>query len=149
MVPITIAMLAVQIVAFHISWYAGLIAVGMSFFLSLVACRARERRHDPDRRHGQSHAAHFRRPAPGQDLPELAAAGIAANSASSSADLLDRPQKRLPAGRQSRKQFLAQFYGVFFGTLAIVPIWFLMVPDKEQLESLPRPHAQWEPSPRS
>ncbi len=38
-VPIAIALLLVQIIAFQIQWWAGLIAVGMSFVLSLVACR--------------------------------------------------------------------------------------------------------------
>src|SRR5204863_6893642 len=40
MIPIGLALLAVQSIAFHIHWWAGLIAVGMSFVLSLVASRA-------------------------------------------------------------------------------------------------------------
>src|SRR5262249_26764421 len=40
MIPLTIAMVILQIKAFEISWYAGLIAVAMSFVLSMVACRA-------------------------------------------------------------------------------------------------------------
>src|SRR5262249_52587642 len=36
-------------------------------------------------------------------------------------------------------------FGVFFGTLAIVPIWFLMVPDKAHLEKFAAPATRtWE-----
>lgn len=146
MVPITIAMLAVQIVAFKISIYAGLIAVVMSFFLSLVACRATgETDTTPIGAMGKVMQLLFALLHPGKIVPNLAAAGIAANSASSSADLLTDLKSGYLLGANPRKQFLAQFFGVFFGTIAIVPIWFLMVPDKEQLEKFAAPATrQWE-----
>src|SRR5207247_5485937 len=40
MIPITIAMVLVQIIGFSIAWWAGLVAIAMAFVLSLVACRA-------------------------------------------------------------------------------------------------------------
>jgi uncharacterized oligopeptide transporter (OPT) family protein len=42
-------------------------------------------------------------------------------------------------GANPRKQFLAQFVGIFFGTLAVVPAWYLMVPTKEKLEAFNPP----------
>jgi len=146
MVPISLAMLAIQIVAFNISWYAGLISIGMSFFLSLVACRATgETDTTPIGAMGKVMQLLFALLHPGKIVPNLAAAGIAANSASSSADLLTDLKSGYLLGANPRKQFLAQFSGVFFGTLAIVPIWFLMVPNKAELEKFAAPATrQWE-----
>ncbi|MBX3379653.1 MAG: OPT/YSL family transporter [Phycisphaeraceae bacterium] len=146
MIPITIAMLAVQIMAFHISWWAGLIAIGMSFFLSLVACRATgETDTTPIGAMGKVMQLLFAGLHPGQIFPNLAAAGIAANSASSSADLLTDLKSGYLLGANARRQFIAQFFGVFFGTLAIVPVWFLMVPNRAELEKFAAPATrQWE-----
>ncbi|MFZ4428798.1 MAG: OPT family oligopeptide transporter [Phycisphaerales bacterium] len=146
MLPITIAMLFVQIVAFHISWWAGLIAIAMSGVLSLVASRATgETDTTPIGAMGKVMQLAFAVFHPGQIVPNLASAGIAANSASSSADLLTDLKSGYLLGANPRRQFLAQFFGVFFGTLAIVPIWFLMVPDKAALEKFAAPATrQWE-----
>jgi OPT family oligopeptide transporter len=143
MVPITIAMLIIQVVAFDIAWWAGLIAVAMSFVLSLVASRATgETDTTPIGAMGKVMQLIFAVLKPGQVVPNLASAGIAANSASSSADLLTDLKSGYLLGANPRRQFLAQFWGVFFGTLAIVPIWYLMVPTKAVLEKLPAPATQ-------
>ncbi len=146
MVPITIAMVILQYVAFNIHWWAGLIAVGMSFFLSLVACRATgETDTTPIGAMGKVMQLMFAGLHPGQIVPNLASAGIAANSASSSADLLTDLKSGYLLGANPKKQFIAQFVGVFFGTLAIVPVWFLMIPNKAALEKFPAPGTrQWE-----
>jgi OPT family oligopeptide transporter len=146
MIPVTIAMLFVQVIGFHISWWAGLIAVAMSFFLSLVACRATgETDTTPIGAMGKVMQLTFAVLHPGQIFPNLAAAGIAANSASSSADLLTDLKSGYLLGANPRKQFLAQFFGLFFGTLAIVPFWFLMVPTRDKLEHFAAPATrQWE-----
>jgi OPT family oligopeptide transporter len=146
MVPITIAMLFVQVIAFKIAWWAGLIAVAMSFVLSLVACRATgETDTTPIGAMGKVMQLTFAIFHPGQMVPNLASAGIAANSASSSADLLTDLKSGYLLGANPRRQFIAQFIGVFFGTIAIVPIWFLMVPNKAALEKFAAPATrQWE-----
>ncbi len=143
MVPITIAMVIIQMVAFEISWWAGLIAVAMSFVLSLVASRATgETDTTPIGAMGKVMQLLFAVLKPGMVQPNLASAGIAANSASSCADLLTDLKIGYLLGANPRRQFLAQFWGVFFGTVAIVPIWYLMVPDKATLEKLPAPATQ-------
>lgn len=146
LIPVTIAMLFVQIVAFHISWWAGLIAIAMSFFLSLVACRATgETDTTPIGAMGKVMQLLFAGLHPGQVVPNLASAGIAANSASSSADLLMDLKSGYLLGANPRRQFIAQFLGVFFGTLVIVPVWFLMVPNRAALEKFAAPATrQWE-----
>lgn len=143
MIPITIGMVIIQALAFKIAWWAGLIAVGMSFVLSMVASRATgETDTTPIGAMGKVMQLLFAIIKPGEVAPNLAAAGIAANSASSSADLLTDLKSGYLLGANPRRQFLAQFFGVFFGTLAIVPIWYLMVPTKAALEKLPAPATQ-------
>jgi len=146
MLPITIAMVWVQIVAFDVSWYAGVIAVAMSFVLSLVASRATgETDTTPIGAMGKVMQLTFAVLAPQNIAANLASAGIAANSASSSADLLTDLKMGYLLGANPRKQFLAQFIGVFFGTVAIIPIWYLMVPTREALEKFALPSTRaWE-----
>jgi uncharacterized oligopeptide transporter (OPT) family protein len=146
MVPITIAMIWLQIQAFGVTWYAGLIAVAMSFVLSLVASRATgETDTTPIGAMGKVMQLIFAGLAPANVQANLASAGIAANSASSSADLLTDLKTGYLLGANPRRQFLAQFFGVFFGTVAIVPIWFLMVPTREKLEAFALPSTRsWE-----
>ena len=146
MLPITIAMVWLQIQAFGVSWYAGLIAVAMSFVLSLVASRATgETDTTPIGAMGKVMQLMFAALAPKNIAANLASAGIAANSASSSADLLTDLKTGYLLGANPRKQFLAQFFGVFFGTVAIVPIWYLMVPTREKLETFALPSTRsWE-----
>jgi uncharacterized oligopeptide transporter (OPT) family protein len=143
MVPITIAMVILQVMAFKIAWWAGLIAVGMSFILSLVASRATgETDTTPIGAMGKVMQLLFAIFHPKELVPNLASAGIAANSASSSADLLTDLKSGYILGANPRKQFLAQLFGIFFGTVAIVPIWLLMVENKAKLESMPAPATQ-------
>ncbi|MDX2117145.1 MAG: OPT family oligopeptide transporter [Planctomycetota bacterium] len=145
MVPITIGMVVLQYMAFQISIVAGLIAVALSFVLSLVACRATgETDTTPIGAMGKVMQLTFAALHPGKIIPNLASAGIAANSASSSADLLTDLKSGYLLGANPRKQFLAQFAGIFFGTIAIVPVWYLMVPTKAALEKFPAPATnQW------
>jgi OPT family oligopeptide transporter len=147
LVPITIGLLAIQYVAFHISLWLGLIAVGMAFVLSLVASRATgETDTTPIGAMGKIMQLLFAvlSPPAASSLHvslehNLMAAATGANSASSSADLLTDLKSGYLLGANPRKQFLAQFIGIFFGTLAVVPAWYLMVPTKEKLEAFNPP----------
>jgi len=143
MVPISLAMLAIQVLAFDISWWAGTIAVALSFVLSLVAARATgETDTTPIGAMGKVMQLLFAVLHPKQIVPNLISAGIGANSASSSADLLTDLKSGYLLGANPRKQFIAQFVGIFFGTLAIVPAWYLMIPDQTALEKYPLPATQ-------
>lgn len=143
MIPITIVMLCVQLFAFHIGVIPGLIAVGMSFVLSLVACRATgETDTTPIGAMGKVMQLLFAFISPGNVTHNLVSAGIAANSASSSADLLTDLKSGYLLGANPRRQFIAQFMGIFFGTLAVVPGWYLMIPNVEALEKFPLPATQ-------
>jgi uncharacterized oligopeptide transporter (OPT) family protein len=141
--PIAIALVVVQMIAFQIQWWAGMIAVGMSFVLALVACRATgETDTTPIGAMGKVMQLLFAVISPGNVTHNLVSAGAGANSAASAADLLTDLKSGYLLGANPRRQFLAQFVGVFFGTLAIVPAWYLMIPDAAALEKYPLPATQ-------
>lgn len=146
LVPIGILMLAVQVLAFQIHWWAGLIAIAMSFVLAMVASRATgETDTTPVGAMGKVMQLLFALLSPGNVTHNLVSAGIGANSASASADLLTDLKSGYLLGANPRKQFLAQFVGVFFGTLAVIPAWYLMIPDAAALEKFPLPATRtWE-----
>jgi OPT family oligopeptide transporter len=143
LIPVTIGLVIIQYVAFDIAWWAGLIAIAMSFILSMVACRSTgETDTNPIGAMGKVMQLTFAVLKPKMIVPNLASAGVAANAAAASADLLTDLKSGYLLGANPRKQFIAQFVGIFFGTLAIVPAWFLMVPDKAALEKYALPATQ-------
>jgi OPT family oligopeptide transporter len=142
LIPLALIMVVLQAVAFSISIPLGLLSVVMSFFLSLVACRATgETDITPIGPMGKITQLTYAILAPSNITTNLMAASVTANIASSSADLLTDLKSGYLLGANARKQFLAQFMGVFFGTLAIVPAWYLMVPDKAALDKFNPPAA--------
>ena len=142
LVPITIGLIIVQYLAFHISIVLGLIAVALSFVISLVCCRATgETDTNPIGPMGKvTQLLYAILPgARGVISTNLMAAGLTSSAGSAAADLLTDLKTGYILGANPRKQFLAQFYGVFFGALAIVPAWYLMVPNKTRLEAFNPP----------
>jgi uncharacterized oligopeptide transporter (OPT) family protein len=71
-------------------------------------------------------------------------ANITSSVAISSADLLTDLKSGYLLGANPRKQFLAQFFGVFGGTLAATWGYYLLVPDASVLggDKFPAPAAQ-------
>jgi len=69
-------------------------------------------------------------------------AGVAANSAFGASDLLGDLKTGYLVGANPRKQFMAQAIGVLFGVVAVVPAWFLLVPDYSAFDKYPFPAAQ-------
>jgi uncharacterized oligopeptide transporter (OPT) family protein len=63
------------------------------------------------------------------------AAGATSAAGTAAAHLLTDLKSGYVLGANPRKQFHAQFAGIFFGTLAIVPAWYAMVPNKQALEA--------------
>jgi OPT family oligopeptide transporter len=142
LVPITIGLVIVQYVAFHISVFLGLVAVALSFVIALVCCRATgETDTTPIGAMGKvTQLLYAVLPgAKGLASVNLMAAGLTASAGSASADLLTDLKTGYILGANPRKQFLAQFFGIFFGTLSIIPAWYLMVPNKAKLESFNPP----------
>ena len=142
MIPITIGLVIVQYLAFKISIGLGLIAVAMSFVASLVCCRATgETDTGPVGAMGKvTQLLYAVLPgAKGLVSVNLMAAGVTAASGNASADLLTDLKSGYLLGANPRKQFLAQFVGIFFGIFAVIPAWYAMVPNKEALEAMNPP----------
>lgn len=142
LIPITIGTVIILYLGFHVSIWLGLIAVAVSFIASLVCCRATgETDTTPIGAMGKLTQLIYA-VLPGAKFNaviNLMAAGTTAGAGGSSADLLTDLKSGYLLGANPRKQFIAQFVGIFFGTLAIVPAWYLMVPDKARLEAFNSP----------
>jgi uncharacterized oligopeptide transporter (OPT) family protein len=142
LVPITIGLIIVQYFAFHIAVWLGLLSVALSFVLCLVCCRVTgETDTGPIGAMGKvTQLLYAVLPgAKGIAATNLMAAGTTAAAANAASDLLTDLKSGYLLGANPRRQFLAQFYGVFFGVLAVVPAWYLMVPDKKSLEAFNPP----------
>jgi OPT family oligopeptide transporter len=141
-IPMGIGVVIVNYVAFNMHPALGALAVIMSFALSVVACRATgETDTNPIGAMGKVMQLLFAilPGAKGNQTINLMSAATAANSASSSADLLTDLRSGYLLGANPRQQFIAQFAGIFFGTVAIVPAWYLLVPNKQALEDFNPP----------
>lgn len=134
LIPITIGLVAVCWFSFNINPLLGVFSVVMSFALSLVAARATgETDTTPIGAMGKVTQLTYAILAPANITVNLMTAGITAGAAGSSADLLTDLKSGYLLGANPRQQFLAQFVGVFFGTLAVIPAWYLLVPDQAAL----------------
>jgi uncharacterized oligopeptide transporter (OPT) family protein len=143
LVPITIGLVILLKIAFNVSIILGLFAVAMSFVLSLVACRATgEADTTPVGAMGKVTQLVYAMLARNNTVVNLMAAGTTASAAGSAADLLTDLKSGHLLGANPRQQFLAQFSGVFFGTLSIVPAWYALAPSVEDLtKRFPMPAA--------
>jgi uncharacterized oligopeptide transporter (OPT) family protein len=134
-VPITLGLVLLCWLAFGIAPWLGLLSVVLSFILALVACRATgETDTTPIGAMGKITQFVYAVLAPANT-----SAGITAGAAGSSADLLTDLKSGYLLGAHPRKQFLAQFYGVFFGAIAVVPAWYILVPNQAALEAFNSP----------
>jgi uncharacterized oligopeptide transporter (OPT) family protein len=119
---------------FGIPWHLGLLAVLLTFFLALVACRATgESDMTPVGAMGKLTQLAYGVLIPQNATANLMTASITANAAASSADLLTDLKSGYLLGAHPRRQFLAQMLGVFAGTVATVLGFYLLVPDASVL----------------
>ncbi|HYB69498.1 MAG TPA: OPT family oligopeptide transporter [Candidatus Bathyarchaeia archaeon] len=125
-------------------WQTAL-AVLLSFALALVACRVTgETDTTPVGAMGKITQLTFGVVSPGNVPVNLMSAAVTAAAAGSSADLLTDLKSGYLLGAHPRRQFIAQFSGIFVGTLVSVLAFRLLVPDASVLGSdqFPAPAAQ-------
>jgi hypothetical protein len=140
MIPITIGLVVLMMFAFKMSWWLGLTSVVMTYPIALVCCRATgETDTTPVGAMGKVTQLVYAVLASGNTMVNLMSAGTTAAAGGASADLLTDLKSGYLLGANPRKQFLAQFIGIFFGTLAVVPAWYLMVPTAAKLEAMNPP----------
>ena len=131
--------------AFGINPLLGVIAVALSFVLSIVACRATgETDTTPVGAMGKITQLTYGVLAPSNVTANLMTASITAGAAGSAADLLTDLKSGYLLGANPRKQFLAQLSGTVVGTAVVVPAFYKLVPDASVLGSdrFPAPSAQ-------
>ncbi len=125
-------------------WQSG-VAVALAFLLALVACRVTgETDTTPTGAMGKVSQLVFGGLSPGNTTVNLMSANIAASAAISAADLLTDLKSGYLLGAHPRKQFVAQFAGLFIGTLSTVLAFTVLVPNAAVLGSdqFPAPAAQ-------
>ncbi len=125
-------------------WIAAL-ALVLSFVLALVACRVTgETDTTPQGPMGHLTQLIVGGIHPGTATTTLMSANIVSSAAISSADLLTDLKSGYLLGANPRKQFIAQFSGIFIGTLITVLSFTVLVPNAAALGSdqFPAPAAQ-------
>jgi putative OPT family oligopeptide transporter len=130
---------------FKMPYWQSTVAVLLTFFLALVACRVTgETDTTPIGAMGKVTQLIFGVLSPGNTNVNLMSAGITAGAALSSADLLTDLKSGYLLGANPRRQFLAQFAGIFAGTIVTVLCFRVMVPNAAALGSgrFPAPAAQ-------
>ena len=134
LVPITAGLIMVLDYGLGVPWYLALLGVVMAFPLALVASRATgETDTTPIGAMGKVTQLAFAVLQPGNKVTNLMTAGTTSAAAASAADLLTDLKSGYLLGANPRKQFLAQFAGVLFGTAMIVPAWYLLAGNYEKL----------------
>ncbi|MFB3909341.1 MAG: OPT family oligopeptide transporter [Candidatus Eisenbacteria bacterium] len=131
--------------SFGMPYWQSVIAVLLSFALALVACRVTgETDTTPVGAMGKITQLTFGALSPANTTVNLMSANITAGSATSSADLLTDLKSGYLLGAHPRKQFIAQFAGIFIGTIVTVLAFRVLVPDAASIgtEQFPAPAAQ-------
>jgi OPT family oligopeptide transporter len=132
-------------VSFGMPVWQSVIAVVLAFWLALVACRVTgETDTTPVGPMGKVTQLAFGALNPGDVNINLMSANITAGAATSSADLLTDLKSGYLLGANPRQQFLAQFSGIFVGTIVSVLTFSVLVPDAQVLgtDQFPAPAAQ-------
>lgn len=130
---------------FDIEWWMGAIAVVMSFFIAIVACRATgETDTTPTGALGKLTQISFGVLDPGSAVTNLMAANVTAGVGLHAADLLTDLKSGYLLKADPRQQFWAQFFGVIAGSLFVVPAFRILVPTAADIgtEQWPAPGAQ-------
>jgi uncharacterized oligopeptide transporter (OPT) family protein len=131
--------------SFGMPYWQSVVAVILSFALALVACRVTgETDTTPIGPMGKVTQLTFGALNPGNMNVNLMSANITAGAAGSAADLLTDLKSGYLLGAHPRKQFVAQFAGIFIGTVVSVLAFTLIVdrPEVVGSDQFPAPSAQ-------
>jgi uncharacterized oligopeptide transporter (OPT) family protein len=131
---------------FGITWWMGILAVCVTFFLSIVAARATgETDITPIGAMGKITQLMYGVVAPANVTTNLMTASITAGAASHAADLLTDLKSGYLLGGNPRRQTISQLCGVIAGTLVSVPAYLFLVqraPERLGSADLPAPSAK-------
>ncbi len=131
--------------SFDMPYWQSTLAVFMTFALALVACRVTgETDTTPTGPMGKITQLTFGALAPGNMNVNLMSANITSGAASASADLLTDLKSGYLLGANPRKQFIAQFSGIFIGTVMTTVVFSMLVTGADSIgnDKFPAPAAQ-------
>jgi uncharacterized oligopeptide transporter (OPT) family protein len=142
-----IGCIAVMHSEWGIEWYWGVVSIAFAFVLSLVACRATgETDITPIGAMGKVTQLFYGVTIPQNATANLMTAGVTAGAAGAAADLLTDLKSGYLLGANPRKQFIAQALGIIAGTLIVVPVWYVLVPNAQAIgaesKNFPAPSAE-------
>ncbi len=140
-----VGVVAMQKLVWHIPITLGVIAVLLTFVLSVVACRATgETDTTPVGALGKVTQLTFGVLAPSNMTTNIMTASVTANASGCAADLLTDLKSGYLLGANPRQQFIAQMAGILPGAIAVGLAWNFMVPSAEVLgtDRYPAPAAQ-------
>jgi putative OPT family oligopeptide transporter len=132
-------------VSFDMPVWQSCVGVALAFFLALVAARVTgETDTTPTGPMGKISQLVFGWLSPGNMNVNLMSASIGGGAAMSAADLLGDLKSGYLLGANPRKQFLAQFAGIFIGSIASVVAFMMILPTAAVVGSdrFPAPAAQ-------
>jgi uncharacterized oligopeptide transporter (OPT) family protein len=131
---------------FDITWWMGILAVLLTFFLSIVAARATgETDITPIGAMGKITQLMYGVVDKANITTNLMTASITSGAASHAADLLTDLKSGYLLGGNPRKQTISQLFGVIAGTLVSVPAYLFVVqraPERLGTAELPAPSAK-------
>ncbi len=131
--------------SFGMPIWQSILAVALSFLLALVACRVTgETDTTPVGAIGKVTQVTFGQLSPGNININLMSANITAGAAIAAADLLTDLKSGYLLGANPRQQFLAQFAGIFVGSIVSVAAFSALTPNAQALgtDQFPAPAAQ-------
>jgi uncharacterized oligopeptide transporter (OPT) family protein len=125
-----VAVVALGYAAFGIPLHYGALAVFLTFFLALVACRATgETDITPIGAMGKVMQLTYGALLPQNYAANLMTASITSSASAEAADLLNDLKSGYLLGAHPRRQFVAQLLGIVPGTIGSVFGYFLLVPN--------------------
>jgi len=131
---------------FGVTWWMGILAVVVTFLLSIVAARATgETDITPIGAMGKITQLIYGVVAPSNITTNLMTASITSGAASHAADLLTDLKSGYLLGGNPRRQTISQLFGVVAGTIVSVPAYLFVVqrnPERLGSEALPAPSAK-------
>jgi putative OPT family oligopeptide transporter len=132
-------------ISFGMPVWQSVLAVVLSFLLALVACRVTgETDTTPIGAIGKVTQVTFGELSPGNININLMSANITSGAAIAAADLLTDLKSGYLLGANPRQQFLAQFAGIFVGSIVSVIAFSILAPNAQALggDQFPAPAAQ-------
>jgi OPT family oligopeptide transporter len=130
---------------FGIPVWMGVLTILLSVVIALVAARSTgETDTTPTGAMGKLVQLIFGALHPGNMTTNLMTAEVSAGVAIHASDLLTDLKSGHILGAKPRHQFFAQFFGVLAGTLVVVPVYMLLIPDASAIgdDKYPAPAAQ-------